>query len=269
MSHPPLTRRTRPTAFHDILSGAKLSKTWAFLSYQDLIARYRRSLFGPFWIAAVMGTQSLALALVFGTIYNIDIKVFLPYVVAGLSIIGFIGCAFGLGSSTFEIYKSLLLAHPLPISFHVFRMYCRHLIEFMHNILIFCIVCFICNGGINFSITFIPALLVASVFIFSTTLISATLSVRFADFKFMLPHVWTIVFYFTPIIWKTSQVRSGIEWVYMFNPIYYIVELLRSGMMGTPVSSSIWFGSLVTILCTSIVAYVLFSVMRKKITLWV
>ena len=268
MSHPPLKRRTRPSALADLVDGAKLYKTWSYLSYQDLISRYRRSFLGPFWIAAVMMTQAIALSLVFGTIYGLEVKSFLPYVIGGLTVINLIGVGFNEGSETFRIYSPMISAHPLPISFHVYRMVCRHFVMFLHNFAVFLAVWIFYNHNLALSPLIIPGLLLGLVFMTSTIFITACISMRYLDFKFMLPQAWTIVFYFTPVIWQPSQIKEHLSLIYQLNPIYYMLEVIRAPMLGHAVGTDVWLGATVVVLGTSILAYIVFASMRKKISLW-
>jgi len=268
MSHPPLKRRTRPTALSDILDGVKLYKVWTYLSYQDLISRYRRSIIGPFWIAAVMATQAVALSLVFGAIYHLGVKDFLPYVISGLTVINLIACGFNEGADTFNIYSPFIRAHSLPISFHVFRMVCRHFVVFMHNFIVYCVVSMIYTQTIPITIMLIPGLILAIVFMTSTIFITSSLSLRFIDFKFILPHIFTIVFYFTPVIWKPSMISSHMSLVYTLNPLYYLLEVVRSPLLGKDVPLNVWEGAIGVTLATAIIGYMVFANMRKKIPLW-
>jgi len=83
-----------------------------------------------------------------------------------------------------------------------------------------------------------------------------------------LPHAWTIVFYFTPVIWQPNQIKSHLSLLFRLNPIYYVLEVIRSPLMGKPVSADIWMGALITIFLSSSLGYVVFANMRKKISLW-
>jgi ABC-type polysaccharide/polyol phosphate export permease len=263
-----LKRINRKNVAEDIVEAIKLYRTWAYLSYQDVISRYRRSILGPFWVAAIMITQSVALSLVFGGIYNIELREFLPYVIAGLTVFNYIGSAFGEGAETFAIYRSVVTAYNMPLSFHIMRMCCRQFVIFLHNFVVFIVVMAVFSRAFTITPMLIPALFVAFVFLFSCTLINATLSLRFRDYKFILPHVWTIVFYFTPVIWRPNQISEHLSFLYVYNPIYYILEIMRGSMLGTPVGLEVWLGATGVATGAAAIAYLVFATMRKKIALW-
>jgi ABC-type polysaccharide/polyol phosphate export permease len=268
MSHAVLKPIGRKSAAHDIVDALRMYKTWGYLSYQDVISRYRRSILGPFWVAGLMISQALAMSLVFGGIFGMTLKEFLPYVVGGLSIILFVGSAFGEGAETYTIYANVMSAHNLPITFHIFRMCCRQLVIFLHYFVVFLIVYIAMNGSLSISPLVVPALALNFLFLFACTLMSACLSLRFRDFKFLLPHVWLIVFYLTPVIWKPSQIGAKFSALYQFNPIYYLLEIMRGSMLGTPPAPYIWINALIVTLGVLVLSYVVFALMRRKMTLW-
>ena len=269
MSYAPLKQVNRKSAAQDISDAIGLYKTWAYLSYQDIISRYRRSILGPFWVAAMMISQAVAMSLVFGGIYKAELKEFLPYVIAGLTIVLFIGSAFGEGAETYLIYGNVVTAHNLPLSFHIFRMCCRQFVIFAHNFAIFLVVYLAFNHTLHINYLIVPGLLLNLLFLFGCTMFTATLGLRFRDFKFILPNVWLIVFYLTPVIWKPSQLGTNVSFVYIFNPIYYMLEVMRGPMLGYAITANIWIGATLTTLAMLLIAYCVFATMRNKIALWI
>jgi lipopolysaccharide transport system permease protein len=54
------------------------------LGWQDIRQSYRRSVFGQLWITIGMAVTISAIGIVFGTIFNTPLEVFLPYLASGL-----------------------------------------------------------------------------------------------------------------------------------------------------------------------------------------
>ena len=253
----------------DFLKGFGLYRSWIYLSYQDLISRYRRSILGPIWISGIMISQALALAIVFSTIYRVPLKEFLPYVIAGLSVFTFIGSPFGEGCETFSIFRPVINAHPLPMSFHLYRMVCRHVIILLHNLAVFLVVYFVINQSLAISFMIIPGLIICCLFVTACTFIVAPLCARFRDLKFALPYVWTLVFYLTPVVWRVSQMNEKTRLIYIFNPFYYVLEVVRGPLLGYPVDGSVWICALGSTAAAMLIAAVTFIRTRRSIALWV
>lgn len=260
---------SRSTATRDLLAGLTLYRLWGFMAYQDIISRYRRSILGPFWVAAMMVTQSAALALVFGSIFEMPIKDFLPYVITGISVMLYLGSAFTEGTETFSIYRPLVQATPLPLSFHVLRMCTKHLVVFAHNAAVFLAIYMYFNGRLDLRVTIVPAIALSFLFIVGVTLFNAVLSLRFRDYKYILPHLWTLIFFLTPVMWKPAQLVDKLRFINTFNPAHYILLVMRNGLDGQATTWHDWIGAGVSAFVALLLGYIAFSCARKYIALWV
>lgn len=72
-------------AFDDLSAGLNARELWLHLGWQDIKQRYRRSLLGPLWITIATGVTAVAMGLLYGELFHMDIKSFLPYVTLGSS----------------------------------------------------------------------------------------------------------------------------------------------------------------------------------------
>ncbi len=253
----------------DLFQGLGLYKSWVYLSYQDLISRYRRSILGPVWISGIMISQAAALSIVFSTIYHVALQDFLPYIICGLSVFGFIAAPFGEGSETFAIFRPIINSHPLPMSFHIFRMTCRHFIILLHNLVVFFVVYLAINHSLAVSLMIIPGAIICVAFVTSCMFIIAPLCARFRDLKFALPYVWNLVFYLTPVVWKAGQIGKKSALIYEFNPFYYALEVVRGPLLGTPFEPVVFLNAILVTIAAMVLAGVVFMVTRKSIALWI
>lgn len=269
MNNNSLKNVNRVSSFQDIIDGLSSYKSWLFLAYQDIISRYRRSILGPFWVAAMMTTQAVALAIVFGTIYGLSLKEFLPHMVTGISVMIYLGGGFNEGTETYSVYKPLVQSSSLPLSFHIFRMCSKQFFVFLHNIVVYLVIYIIFYKALNINWQIIPAILLSFVFIFGTTLFNAILSLRFRDYKFILPHLWTILFFLSPVMWKPEQLKGKMDLFNHANPAYYFLNIFRAGLEGQVITSVDWLGATGFSLLVLAMGYIAFSFTRKQIALWV
>ena len=80
MSYP---RGRFASAVHDVVQGVELTPIWFQVGINQLIARYRRTILGPFWIAGSLIATALALWFVFGSLMGADYHSTFAYIIAG------------------------------------------------------------------------------------------------------------------------------------------------------------------------------------------
>ena len=71
-------------ALIDISNGFYQWRIWWRLGIDDLLLRYTRTRLGPLWMTLSLAVYVGGLGLVWGTIFNIDLAAFFPYMAIGL-----------------------------------------------------------------------------------------------------------------------------------------------------------------------------------------
>ena len=74
----------------DLYEGLSNWRLWSMLGWSDIHRRYRRSIFGPFWITISMAIFIVLLGLIYSKLFHKELAVFLPYIAMGLITWGFI-----------------------------------------------------------------------------------------------------------------------------------------------------------------------------------
>jgi ABC-type polysaccharide/polyol phosphate export permease len=54
------------------------------IAYSEIKVKYRRSILGPLWISVNMLITIFALAIIFSSLFKLEIKNYIPYVFSGL-----------------------------------------------------------------------------------------------------------------------------------------------------------------------------------------
>ena len=68
-------------------------------------------------------------------------------------------------------------------------------------------------------------------------------------------------------MWHADQLRAN-EWVYQYNPIYYVVTLLREPLLGHAPDAKIWLGALLAAFGSIIVGLIAFLASRRRLYHW-
>jgi lipopolysaccharide transport system permease protein len=93
-----------------------------------------------------------ALGLIFGTLFQSQMREFLPYLCAGVITWGFISTCLSEGCTTFTSSGGIILQVRMPLFTHVMRTIWRNIIIFAHNIVIFPVVLLIMGKMINLNV---------------------------------------------------------------------------------------------------------------------
>ncbi|GAA1458536.1 ABC transporter permease [Williamsia maris] len=267
--------RTLRRALTDLRVGFAQRELWALLGWQDIKQRYRRSLLGPLWITVATGVTAVAMGLLYGELFGIDIKTFLPHVTLGLIFWNFISQSILEGSVVFSSNEGLLKQIPSPLSVHVYRLVWRQSIIFAHNIVIYAVVMAVFPQPVNWTILLIiPALFLFALNAIWVTIVFGILSTRFRDIGQLLATVVQLVFFMTPIIWTTdnlgqnAQNSSRLKLVEL-NPMFHYLEISRGPLVGEHVQAYHWF---IVIGCTALGWLAALAVLRNfraRVAYWV
>lgn len=114
----------------------------------------------------------------------------------------------------------------------------------------------------TFRLAYLP-LIIAIHLVFNLGLgsITARLAVPFRDINNLLPYINRIWLYLTPIIWPLSFIESADSWIktlVRLNPMYDIVGLYRSAILGNPLIMDQVVGAILWALVISVVGVTLF-----------
>ncbi|MGC4933211.1 ABC transporter permease [Gordonia sp. DT30] len=268
--------RSMARAFGDLSDGLRARELWLHLGWQDIKQRYRRSLLGPLWITIATGVTAVAMGLLYGQLFHMDIKSFLPYVTLGFIFWNFIQSSILEGAEVFSKNEGLIKQLPSPVSVHVYRMVWRQLIIFAHNIVIYIVILIVFPQPINWTVILvIPAIVLFVLNGVWASIVFGILSTRFRDIGQLLTTAVQLVFFMTPIIWTTESLgrQSGEKSARLrlveLNPMYHYLDIARGPLLGESVAFYHW---LIVIGCTVVGWLMALAVMRNyraRVAYWV
>jgi ABC-type polysaccharide/polyol phosphate export permease len=257
-------------AFDDTRRALKAWHVWLYIAWQDVISRYRRSIFGPLWVAGGMIATSLALSLTFGALSGQPLHNFLPFVMAGLLAWShFVGVNFIESPELFVGVAGSIRNNAFPFMFYVFKFTAKQLILFAHNFVVF----LIASAAVgNFHIPhwqFLPALVLLSLFMMFAGTVIGMVSARYRDLRFMLPYIAQILFFVTPVFWSPDTIHGSRSIIVNGNPLFHMMEILREPLLGKAASLHSWTVSIAMLIGAFVAWVATFSAFRRKIPFWV
>ncbi len=256
----------------DFWGGLKLYPIWAMLAWQDIRQRYRRSVIGPFWLTISMAIMVGALGFLYSGLFSQDIHSYLPFLAVGLIAWGFISTVLNEACTTFINAEAMMKQLRLPLAVHVCRMVWRNLIIFAHSAAIILIVMVWANVPLTWDLCFVPfAVLLYGLNALNIGLILAIICTRFRDIGPLIANFVQLLFFITPIMWSPkilSEKGSGLIWIVNYNPVHHFIEIFRAPLMGKSFSPDSWFFVLAATATLWMVAMLVMTKFRHRVTYW-
>ena len=201
---------------------------WFFDAWDDVRSQFRRTKIGPFWISLNSIAFTLGVCSVFPNQSSMTFSQYLLYVYTGMWSWQFIAGAFTQGSiSLINSSQSLLNMSVSPYIFIV-QSILRNIINWLFGSPVYFILLYFNDSMMNFW----PLFSILTV-VFSGLVISAFLTVisRLTLVHRDLSQVWVngmqLLFFLTPVIWIADSGSIFRRTLSRYNPIYWLLQLIR------------------------------------------
>ncbi|HWW47924.1 MAG TPA: ABC transporter permease [Xanthobacteraceae bacterium] len=256
-------------ALTDLWAGLRRYEVWWIFAIHEIKQRFRRSVLGPFWLTLSMGVMVAALGLVFGTLFNQDMRSFLPYLSTGLIFWGLMTTVINEACTAFIVSEGSIRNVPMPLSVHLYRMMARNLIIWTMNMVIYLavIVYFGVRPNANFFL-FIPGFLLLLVNLFWMAMVASILSTRFRDIPQVIASLLQVVFFVTPIFWSIESLPTRPAFIH-WNPFYHLLEIVRAPLLGAAPHALSWMIAVCLAIVGIPVALWLYRRAYPRIPYWV
>jgi lipopolysaccharide transport system permease protein len=258
--HMPAATAARPQfacaivhGMRDLREGAAASELWAFMGWQDVRQRYRRTVLGPWWLAISTALLVVSLGFLWSEIFHVGVRTFLPYFGIGYVLWTFLSGAANEACTGFTQFDGIIKQRRVPLSAFLYRIAVRHAIALAHNAVV--IVLLMLWAGTAWSdalLLAIPGLAMFGVTVTLATIPIAILCTRFRDFPQIVGNALQIAFFATPIMWR-PDVLANFRWVVEYNPFAYLIDIVRQPLLGiTPGWASwLWSGAMLAVAATA------------------
>jgi ABC-type polysaccharide/polyol phosphate export permease len=262
------SRSPLAAAVGDIAEGLRLSPLWWRLGLEQTYNRYRRTLLGPFWIAAATLSTGLSLAFVFGSLLGGDWRQSLPHILGGVLAWSLASGVTSEGIGMYTHAGGMMQVQRLPLSFYSMLSTNRILINFLHQIVAFWAVmaAFRLLTIPHWSLILaVPLVTVAGFFL---SIPVGMISARYRDVGFLLGTVFGALFLLTPVFWSRAQLPPSKQWVVDFNPFSHLLEVLRQPFLGQSAPLYNWYAALIITAVAGVVAVLCIALFRKRVIFW-
>jgi lipopolysaccharide transport system permease protein len=258
------------SAFQDIGGALRKFHLASTMARQEISTRYKRSRIGAFWITIGMAISIACIGLVFGRIFQIPLRDFLPYFAIGTIIWGLVSNCLNEGCGAFVSSSGIILQVRMPLFVHILRLLIKDSIVFAHNFVIVPLVFlfFLRPVGVE-SLLAIPGLVLLVANLAWMALILATLCARFRDVAQIVQNAVGVLFFMTPIMWKPALLSGqGGQLLLEFNPFYHLVNIVRAPLLGHFPDPMNWMVACGMAVVGWMAAILFFGRFRNRIAYW-
>lgn len=99
-------------------------------------------------------------------------------------------------------------------------------------------------------------------------LLVSVFATRFRDLGELLNNLFRLIFFVTPIMWM-PEMKEELAVVAELNPFYHIIEIFRAPLLTGTLTVHSWVVSTVICCIGWLIAFILFSKYRSRISFWV
>jgi len=255
-------------AVNDVFSGLSQYHIWFYLAWQDIKQRYRRSTIGPFWITISTGILVLAMGPLYGALLKQDIGPYLQHLAISMIVWGFISGYINESCTAFISAEGYITQIKMPLTVHLLRVLARNLLYLIHNVAIILVVLFFYPPHNPKMLVLVPfGFILVFGNLYWIGLLLAILCARFRDIPQVVTNLMQILFFISPIIWKVDMLGRN-RFAADANPLYHLMELIRTPLLGGQVSALSWIVSSTMMVGGAVVTLLAFSRFRSRIPYW-
>ena len=245
-------------------SGERLGLAWS-LAWADVVARYRGSILGPFWITLSMGLMVAGIGLLYAQLFKIPLGDYIPYVALGIVLFGTITNTINEGCATFTGAAGMLSQTSLPMFTFVWRTVLRNLINLGHHVVIIVGVLVWYGYWREFNLPLAAAGLVLTLLNLSwVSMLAGIASARFRDVPQLVVSVTQFAMFMTPVFWKTDSFPDRHAFL-TFNPFHHLLHAVRGPLLGEAVDALTWVVLLAMALVGWTTTFIIFALTRRRI----
>jgi len=202
-------------------------KKFFLLGKMEIVGQFGSTTLGAFWQPITTGVIVFGVGFIFGNLFKMNVEEYIPFFAVSLVLWFFLTQTLqefsGIFSRSGEYqhvpYKTLIL-YPMQVM-------SKNLFIVALNLIVVAVVLIMFRypvGPLNIFVAFLGLLIFAG-YLFFLGLILSILGSRFFDIPNIVMNFLQAGFYITPVMWRPESISH--DWVYLYNPLYYLFTLVR------------------------------------------
>ena len=252
-------------AANDFVESFRAHQLWVALAVNDIVARYRGSMIGPFWITITTAVFVGGIGLVYSELMNIDPAQYVPWMATGVVLWNLIQGMVLEGADAMISAAGIIRQTATPLPMFIWRVVLRGVINFAHQIVVIFVVAIVFGYFLKINLPMAAIGLVLTVInVAWMALIASIISARFRDTQQVIGSVMQLVFFLSPVLWRPQDLTKA-KAILAPNPIFHMLEVVRGPLLGLPAPLTSIFFLLGLAVAGWVAAFLLFALVRRRI----
>lgn len=196
---------------------------------QQIILRYRRTIFGYLWTLLNPLLMMSVTAVVFSTIFNMDLKTYAIFLFSGVIAFNLFATTVAQSGQSLTSNEGLIKKIYIPKFLFPLAVSSALLIDSLLMASSLFIIILAIGGKLTFSLLFIlPAYLLLFAFSFGLALVFSVSAVYFRDLQHVIGIVMQALIFLSPVYYKPESLSGKVAWLIELNPLTQFIELFRA-----------------------------------------
>ena len=196
---------------------------------QQLILRYRRTVFGYMWTLLNPLLMMSVTALVFSTIFKMDLKTYAVFLFAGMIPFTYFSQAVTQSGQSLIGNESLIKKIYIPKMVFPLATSIALLVDSLLSAMALFIIIFCIGGQVSFALLIIPlCFFLLFLFSFGFALIMAVCTTYFRDLQHVVGILMQALLFLTPVFYKPDSLSGKVSSLIQINPLTPFIELFRA-----------------------------------------
>jgi ABC-type polysaccharide/polyol phosphate export permease len=196
---------------------------------QQLLSRYRRTIFGYLWTILNPLMMMTVSAIVFSHIFRLGLRDYAIFLFSATVPWNFFsGCVVQAGSSIVS-HEGLIKKIYIPKIIFPISTAVGSLLDSLFGLVALFVIAFAIGAHASFALLFLPvSFIIIFVFAVGLSLILSVLMVYFRDLQHLIGVLLQALFFLTPIMYQFEAVSPRLQQFIRYNPMLYFIELFRA-----------------------------------------
>jgi ABC-type polysaccharide/polyol phosphate export permease len=196
---------------------------------QQLILRYRRTMFGYLWTLFNPLLMMSVTAVVFSTIFKLDLKSYAIFLFSGMIAFNFFSTTVTQSGNSLITNEGLIKKIYIPKLLFPLAVGVSCLIDSVLTAASLFLIILVLGGKISAALLFLPvAYVLLFMLSFGVAMIMSICTVYFRDLQHLVTILMQALLFLTPVFYKPDAMQGKVAWIIQLNPLTSFIELFRA-----------------------------------------
>jgi len=247
------------TLLSDNLVAIRQWRVWLHLGMADIRSKFAKSIVGPLWILLNLTLWIGGIGVIYAALFHQAIDEFLQFLTIGFVIWTYLAQTITDGGNAFVFAEGYIKQFTYPKQVYVLRVLVGANVPLFIGLCVFFVVTELLHRPIGWGMLWaLPGIVLIWIASYLQATIMAYASARFRDLPHGMTALLQVLFFVTPVFFSVDLLKQrGLDFVYEFNPLFYLIEVVRHPLLKAELAPSSSYAAVGIYLLTLLILAVL------------